>query len=515
MDIIMQQTNVLEYLEHTVKRLPDKIAYANEVEADGMSFMQVYHDSRAIGTCLNKMGYYNEPIVVFMKKHPKTITAFYGCVYGGNYYVPIDSEMPKFRIELIFDNLKPKAMICDDSTVEMAKEFAAKDNVNILLYDEIAKTDIDDNILATIRDRQLDTDPIYIVFTSGSTGIPKGVVACHRSVIDYIENLSDVLEFNEDTRFANQTPLYFDACLKELYPTLKFGATTYIVPKSLFMFPVKLVEFLNEYKINTVCWVVSALTMISSFKVFDKLIPEYLHTVAFGSEVFPIKQFNLWKKALPNAKFTNLYGPTETTGMCCYYKVNRDFLLDEVMPIGRPFHNTEILLLNDKNELATNGEVGEICVRGTSLTLGYYHAFDRTNEVFVQNPLNDRYPELIYRTGDLGKRNENGELVFVSRKDYQIKHMGHRIELGEIEVNVNMLDGISTSCCIYDKEKEKIILFYVGDMETKELVAILKDKLPRYMIPNKVEKLEKMPLTANGKLDRVYLKNYYNDSGVK
>lgn len=503
----MQQTNVLEYLEHTVVRLPDKIAYANEEM--GLTFAEVSHDSHAIGSYLHKQGYYNEPVVVFMKKHPKAIAAFFGCVYGGNYYVPIDEEMPRFRIDLIFDNLKPKAMICDASTLEMAKTFQF--DGEIMLYDEVSRSGIDDEALAAIRDRQLDTDPIYIVFTSGSTGIPKGVVACHRSVIDYIENLSEVLEFNEDTRFANQTPLYFDACLKELYPTLKFGATTYIVPKSLFMFPVKLVEFLNEYKINTVCWVVSALTMISSFKTFDKVVPQYLHTIAFGSEVFPIKQFNIWKETLPDAKFTNLYGPTETTGMCCYYKVNRDFALDEVMPVGRPFHNTEILLLNEKNELAKDGEVGEICVRGTSLTLGYYHNFEKTNEAFVQNPLNDRYPELIYRTGDLGKRNEFGELVFVSRKDYQIKHMGHRIELGEIEVNVNMLDGISSSCCVYNKEKGKIVLFYVGEMEVKDLVSTLKEKLPRYMIPNRVEKLDTMPLTANGKLDRVTLAKRVNE----
>jgi amino acid adenylation domain-containing protein len=417
--------------------------------------------------------------------------------------------MPRFRIDLIFDNLKPRAMICDESTLEMAKTFQF--DGEIMLYDEVSQSAIDDEALAAVRDRQLDTDPIYIVFTSGSTGIPKGVVACHRSVIDYIENLSDVLGFNEDTRFANQTPLYFDACLKELYPTLKFGATTYIVPKSLFMFPIKLVEFLNEYKINTVCWVVSALTMISSLKTFDKVVPQYLHTIAFGSEVFPIKQFHLWKETLPNARFVNLYGPTECTGMCCYYNVNRDFALDEVMPVGRPFHNTEILLLNEKNERAKTGEVGEICVRGTSLTLGYYHNFEKTNEAFVQNPLNNRYPELIYRTGDLGKYNEFGELVFVSRKDYQIKHMGHRIELGEIEVNVNMLDGISTSCCVYNKEKGKIVLFYVGDLEVKDLVTILKDKLPRYMIPNRVERLEVMPLTANGKLDRVALGKRVNE----
>ena len=504
----MQQTNVLEYLEHTVKRLPDKVAYSNESE--GLTFAEVYHDSRAIGSYLNSKGYYGEPVVVFMKKHPKAIAAFYGCVYGGNYYVPIDEEMPRFRIDLIFDNLKPKVMICDESTQEMAKTFDF--DGELLIYDEVSQSPINEDALAQIRDKQLDTDPIYIVFTSGSTGVPKGVVACHRSVIDYIENLSEVLEFNEDTRFANQTPLYFDACLKELYPTLKFGASTVIVPKSLFMFPVKLVEFLNEHKINTVCWVVSALTMISSFKTFDKVVPEYLHTVAFGSEVFPIKQFKIWKETLPNAKFTNLYGPTETTGMCCYYKVNRDFELDEVMPVGRPFHNTEIILLNDENKRAAQGEVGEICVRGTSLTLGYYHNFEKTNEVFVQNPLNDRYPELIYRTGDLGKFNEFGELVFVSRKDYQIKHMGHRIELGEIEVNVNMMEGISTSCCVYDKEKEKIVLYYVGDLEVKDVVSILKDKLPRYMIPNKVERLDQMPLTANGKIDRVFLKNKYQET---
>ena len=187
------------------------------------------------------------------------------------------------------------------------------------------QTPIDDGALDRIYRRAIDTDPIYIVFTSGSTGIPKGVAACHRSVIDYIEQLSEALHFNEDTVFGNQTPLYFDACLKELYPTLKFGATTYLIPRNLFSIPTALVEYLNQHKINTVCWVVSALTMISAFGTFELVKPKYLHTVAFGSEVFPIKQFRLWRQALPEATFTNLYGPTEGTGMCCYYRVEREF----------------------------------------------------------------------------------------------------------------------------------------------------------------------------------------------
>ena len=501
----MQQTNVLEYLEKTVLRVPEKLAFSDGT--DGLNFGEVFRDSRAIGSYLASRGYYNEPVVVFMRKHPKCVPAFFGCVYGGCYYVPIDEEMPRFRIDLIFQNLNPRVMICDEATAEIAKTFTFSGET--LIYDAVTRTPADDAALAAIRDKQLDTDPIYIVFTSGSTGIPKGVVACHRSVIDYIENLSETLGFNENTVFGNQAPLYFDACLKELYPTIKFGATTYIIPHHLFMFPIQLVEYLNANKINTVCWVVSALTMISSLKTFKTVKPEYLHTIAFGSEVFPIKQFKLWKEAVPNAKFTNLYGPTECTGMSCYYHVDRDFELDEAIPVGRPFHNTQILLLNDQNQLAEAGQVGEICIRGTCLTLGYFNNPEKTAEAFVQNPLNTHFPELIYRTGDLGKWNDRGELVFVSRKDYQIKHMGHRIELGEIEVNVNLLEPIHLSCCIYDKTTDKIVLYFVGDMEVKELVTILREKLPRYMIPNKVIKLEEMPLTANGKLDRVALKNRF------
>lgn len=494
--------NVLEYLDDTVKRVPNKVAYADD--RIGITFREVYDQGRAIGTFLSNQGLSREPIVVFMKRQPKTIVAFYGVVYGGNYYVPIDEEMPRFRIELILENLNPKVIICDDSTKDFMGDFEY--NGDVYLFDEIAKTPIDDGVIQDIRDRAIDTDPVYVIFTSGSTGIPKGVIACHRSIIDYIENLSEVMEFNEDTVFGNQSPLYFDACLKELYPTLKFGATTFIIPKSLFMFPIKLVEFLDEHRINTICWVVSALTMISAFGVLDVSVPKYIHTIAFGSEVFPIKQFNLWKKALPNAKFVNLYGPTEATGMCCYFRVERDFNENEVIPIGKPFKNTDIILLDENNKVAIAGEMGEICVRGTSLTLGYYRNFDKTNEAYVQNPLNTIYPELIYRTGDLGRYNERGELVFVSRKDHQIKHMGHRIELGEIEFNVNMIEGIKSACCIYQKELDRIELYYVGDIEVKNLAALLKKKLPRYMLPNHIKALETMPLTPNKKIDRVFIK---------
>lgn len=502
------QTNILEYLEKTAGRVPDKTAYTDG--KDGLTFREVYERSRAAGTFLAKRGYYREPVAVYMKKSPDAVAAFFGAVYSGCFYVPFDEEMPEYRAALILDSLKPRAVICDGFTrarlEKITESMKGEAGWQCFDYFEMIKTPEDAVLLSGIREKALDIDPVYIVFTSGSTGVPKGVAACHRSVIDYVENLSQVLGFGEQTVFGNQSPLYFDACLKELYPTIMFGATAYLVPKSLFMFPVKLVEYLNEHKINTICWVVSALTMISSVGTFEKIKPEYLKTVAFGSEVFPVKQFKLWREALPGASFTNLYGPTEATGMSCYYKADREFGPDEAIPIGRPFKNTEILLIRDDGTRAGEGESGEICIRGTAVTLGYYNNPDKTAEAFVQNPLNPHYPEIIYRTGDIGAYNERGELMFLSRKDFQIKHMGHRIELAEIEVYVNQIEGVQMACCVYDSGRGKIVLFYTGCAEGREILAELKKRLPRYMLPNRVERVEEMPFTANGKIDRSALK---------
>ncbi|MFR1518036.1 MAG: amino acid adenylation domain-containing protein [Clostridia bacterium] len=509
----MNRISVLSYLDEIYQKHPDKTAFASETGS--VTFLQLYQRSRAAGSWLAAHGFYKKPVVVFMRKSPDMINAFLGVVRGGCYYVPIDEEMPAHRISLIFDTLKPELVICDDTT-ERAAQALRQDGANsfqMVKYDVLRNYAVSEEALLEIRQKTIDTDPIYIVFTSGSTGIPKGVVACHRSVIDYIENLSEILRVSENTVFGNQAPLYVDACLKEIYPTLKYGASAYLIPKQLFMFPVKLVEYLNTHKINTICWVVPALTLISSLGTFRTVVPETLRTIAFGSEVFPVKQFNLWKQQLPEARFINLYGPTEATGMSCYYEAEREFAPDETIPIGKPFRNTEILLLDEENKPAAPGQTGEICIRGTSLTMGYYKDFTRTDAAFVQNPLNSAYHELIYRTGDLGRYNERGELLFLSRKDYQIKHMGHRIELGEIEMLANKNSGVACSCCIFDKERSKIILYYVGAAQEDALRSDLKTRLPRYMLPAVIRRIEALPLTTNGKINRLALMELYQQEG--
>lgn len=497
------QKNILEYIEKTVIEYPNKLAFASA--NNSINFSEVFDMSRSIGTHIIKREIYNAPIVVFMSRKVEVIPAYLGVVYSGNYYAPINPVMPNERINHIVETLQPKLMICDEETYEKGKELIDADR--IVLYKDLIASEISERMLMNIRKKAIDTDPVYIVYTSGSTGMPKGVIASHRSVIDYIDQLTEILNVSENTIFGNQTPLYLDACLKEVFSTLKCGSSTYIIPKKLFMFPIKLIDYLNEYKINTVCWVVSAFTIISSLNALKNYKPEYLDTIAFGSEVFPIKQFKRWRKALPDAKFINLYGPTEGTGMCCYYEVNRIFEENEIIPIGKSFNNTEVILLDDDNQRVTKEGVGEICIRGASLTLGYYKDFKKTHENFVQNPLNTIYPELIYRTGDLGKYNELGELVFISRKDNQIKHMGHRIELGEIENAGNSMEGIIRVCCTYDSRKKRIVMHYIGELNRKEIINELKNKLPQYMLPTRFNKMEDIPLTLNGKIDRVKLKN--------
>lgn len=492
----MYKKLVTDYLDDVVLRFPDKIGFEDEEKT--LSFSQFRKNSRAIATEILRKGYVKSPIAVYLDKSVNCLVGAFGTVYSTNFYTILDTQMPFARVKKICDVLEPVLVITDQKHVHELEGL----NVDILLLDEINYEDVDEDLLIRNSKGTLDTDVVYVLFTSGSTGNPKGVIISHRNIITYMEWSFEAFNFSEETVFGSQTPFYFSMSVLDIFQTIKCAGKLIIIPKMLFTFPMKLIPYLKEKGINTIYWVPSAICQVANMGAL--VCPELstLHTVLFAGEVMPTKQLNMWRKALPDAMYANLFGPTEVTDICTYYILGRELKDTESVPIGDSCDNMNVFILNNEGKEAVVSEPGEMYVRGSSVAYGYYNNPEKTAEAFVQNPLNTAYPEIVYKTGDLVYRNEINEIIYISRKDFQIKHMGYRIELGEIETAVSSVDGIDRTCCVYDKLNSHIVLFYTGCIEPNELKKNLRKLLPKYMLPNKYNLLDQMPLNLNGKIDR-------------
>ena len=499
------KNSVLPWLDETAKRLPNKLALQDI--SGNITYQEYRSKSLAIAykiVELNK-GEMKKPVVVYLEKGKEVLVSFMGVAYSGCFYSPIDTEMPPSRVNKILEVLKPEIVI----TTNKLKTNFEKFNFygSYIIYEETICSEEDETAVKPYTEKIVDTDLLYVLFTSGSTGVPKGVSICHRSVIDYTDWVTETFNITQKDTFGNQAPFYFDNSILDIYSCMKMGATLNIIPKKLFFQPVPLLEYIKYNKINTIFWVPSALIVVSKLKAFRNVdLSDTLKRVLFCGEVMPNKQLNIWRKFLPNVTYANLYGPTEITDACTYYIVDREFSDDEPLPIGIPMSNTDILVLNDEDKLVTDDEVGELCVRGTSLAMGYYNNPEKTRSAFVQNPLNKAVPEIIYRTGDLVRYNEYREIIYISRKDFQIKHLGHRIELGEIETAISSLEEVTLNCCLYDEKNQKIVLFVDAQVDRDYIKERIEKLVPEYMIPGKVIYLENMPINANGKIDRIKLK---------
>lgn len=497
--------NIIEMLENSARKYPDKQVFA---DADrGISYSEFLDRVYSIGTAIVNSGFNKEPIAIIAERSVCCLEIMFGVLAGGCFYTVIDSEMPTDRIRAIFNTLKPSAVIATDGYAEKAADVGG---VRVIEYGAATSCRADKERLSVVRKNIIDTDPAYVLFTSGSTGVPKGAAVSHRSVLAYIKWFADTFGIDGNTVFGSQTPFYFSMSVSDVFSTVYAGASLTVIPKTLFSFPMKLIEFINERRVNTIYWVPSALGIIANWKVLDYGELKYINKVLFAGEVMPVKQLNYWRSKLPDAVFANLFGPTETTDICTYYVVDREFSNDETLPIGKHCDNCDVFVVKENGTRAQDGEEGELYARGSFLALGYYNNPEKTAAAFVQNPLNKAYPETVYKTGDLVRYNENGELVYISRKDFQIKHMGYRIELGEIEAAAGAIDGISSAAAIYDSREDSIVLIYEGKQkDTAAVFQVLALKLPDYMMPQRVIRIKAMPHNQNGKTDRKWLSENY------
>lgn len=500
---------VVEYLDSRALLYPNKVAVIEE--ENKLTYEELSSLSKSVGTFIAKNVCESVPIGIFMQKGTYALVSFFASLYAGCFYSLINPDLPDSRISSIVTTLNPKLIITTHNLKEKAKSLFLTQE--IIIIEDILKTKIDGRLLKERLNNQIDVDPVYCNFTSGSTGNPKGVVVSSRSIIDFIDEFTNLFNINESDCIANQAPFDFDVSVKDIYSSIKVGATLLIVPKSYFSNPTKLLDYLVDNKATTLIWAVSALCLISTFHGLDYKVPDAINKVIFSGEVMPKKHLDIWMDKLKKAEFINVYGPTEITCNCTYHIINRDRVYDEI-PIGIPFKNERVFLLDENDALVTeDNKIGELCVSGTCLSLGYLNNEEETKKHFEQNPLNKNYYELIYRTGDLARK-INGELYFQGRKDFQIKHMGHRIELEEIDNAINKLDGVTRSITLYDENKSRIYNFYIGSIDNVSIRSCLKDVLPIFMIPSKFVQVKEFALTKNGKIDRGVLKSMIDGGSV-
>lgn len=497
----MKTHSLARYLIESANARPHAVALVDELQE--VPYAELLSRAASLANRLIASGVRKgDPVAILVDRSCDTVIAMHAVILCGGVYAPLDTKAPKQRIEGMLARLEPVLILHDGKAASLLE------SVEVPNLD-VTSRDIDDadrswspridSRLAAITA----SDACYIIFTSGTTGEPKGVTISHGNVANYIGWAKAFTEIRDTDRLAGQAPFHFDNSVFDIYLCAAAGATLDIFPSHVFAFPRRLAELVSERRITILFWVPSALTSIAATDMLEHNPPAALRHVLFAGEVMPPTTLLRWMSVLPSARFSNLYGPTEITVDCTWYEVPRDYAGTRV-PIGYPCWNTEILIVDESGALCPPGTEGEILVRGSGVGLGYWNRPDLTQAAFVQNPDNHRYVDRTYRTGDRGRIDGEGCLHFLGRLDNQIKRRGYRIELGDVEHALDSLGDLGQSAIAFDQDRDRLVAFVSTDraLTISGLRTRLKELLPAYMLPDELVTLDTMPLNSSGKIDR-------------
>ena len=495
-------SNVLEYLEHAAQTMPERIGFADEKEE--MSYAALYDAARRIGTGLSEYAAIRQPIAVVMTdRSVRCVAGMLGTVYAGCPYSPLDAAMPAERLKTILDLLRPAAVLCDEATRAAVEK--AEYDCPVLTYEALISTPIDGEKLARIRERVSVWDILSILFTSGSTGIPKGVAQSQYSYINYTETNTERFGFTQRDIYANQSPFFYANSITDIYPPIKIGAQVNIMPARCLSFPKMLIETLRTQRVSVLCMTPSSYVKAANSGAMSAgCLPELKYIILSG-EAAHWQTLEKWLAAAPNAKVWNFYGSTEAMGIAVR-RLDRVYSDSELIPVGQAYKGVEILIVDEEDRELPRGEKGEMLIASPWICSGYYRDAARTQSALVSDPTDRGYSTRYYRTGDIGRLDEDGTLTVHGRRDSQIKRAGYRMELGEVEAALRRVEGWKDGCVLYDKASGRLACFWEGALTQKELTSALKKQLPRYALPDTFIHLDAMPHTATMKVDREALR---------
>ena len=514
-----------ELLSETAAALPDKTAVL--FNNSRITYGELDKISNRLANLLMNMGVKpQDRIGIYMPRSIHSIISVFGILKAGAIYVPVDPFCPESRLQYIVNKCEIAILLASrDKLAKVSGTLSADSPLQrVLIMDGLdEKLEVHPAIKLLWWEREQkgvneapqqakinDNELSYILFTSGSTGNPKGVMLSHRNALTFVNMACKFFKIGDTDIFSNISPLHFDLSVFDLYVAFSAGAAVAIVPESIAIFPSKLAEFIENYKITVWNSVPSALALLATFANLDTCDLSSLRLILFAGEVFPVKYLRQLKRNIPDAQFYNIYGQTEANSSI-YYLVDR--IPDEdtsLIPIGKSFPDFDVFALDEKGRKITDQRTkGELYVRSETIASGYWQDPEQSGEKFVENPLSPGSGEIVYKTGDVVQMDSNGNYVFLGRVDHMIKSRGYRIEIGEIETilanhpQVKMAVVIPIPDELIGNRIAAIIVPADGSrLGKEEIVKHCSRLLPKYMVPEIVEFRDSLPMTSSGKADR-------------
>ena len=504
-------------ITQAANRFPDReaIRFSSHIQ----TYAELESQSNQLARVLIDQGVQRgDRVGIFMNKAIETATAIYGVMKTGGAYVPLDPFAPPARIGYVIKNCGIRHVITSENKLwqleQIEADHASLDSlIGILPQDSLSTPCISWDEVYTAPSTDLDLnlteqDLAYILYTSGSTGDPKGIMHTHRSGLSFAEWAASTYSLTHDDRLSNHAPLHFDLSTLDFFASAVAGATTVIIPEALTKFPMNMARLIEDNRISVWYSVPFALIQLLERGGLDDRDFSSLRWILFAGEVFPTKHLRQLMSKLPHIRFSNLYGPTETN-VCTYYHVESIPESDDPIPIGKPCANVEDLVVDLDDNQVSPGEVGELLIRGGVVMKGYWGMPERTEKGFYRRKVFGDYEDIFYHTGDLVQLDAEGNYKYLGRKDRQIKTRGYRVELDEVEVAILSYDGVQEAAVYTVPDGQGSNLIEASaipkpdwPLTEAELVEHIAGLLPKYALPVKIDIVDTFPRTSTGKINR-------------